>query len=79
MQQKPKICHEKTAIAHALLAPYPPPGTRALPYKMCVGATLAAAPGRTEPSAPTTLFVGADDPVAVPKIFALPYGERLKF
>ena len=23
--------------------------------------------------------VGADDPVAVPKIFALPYGERLKF
>ena len=24
-------------------------------------------------------LVGADDPVAVPKIFALPYGERLKF
>ena len=23
--------------------------------------------------------VGADGPVAVPKIFALPYGERLKF
>ena len=23
--------------------------------------------------------VGADDPVAVPKIFALPYGGRLKF
>ena len=23
--------------------------------------------------------IGADDPVAVPKIFALPYGGRLKF
>ena len=28
---------------------------------------------------PTTNSVGADDPVAVPKIFALPYGGRLKF
>ena len=32
-------------------------------------------------SAPHLLLrsVGADDPVAVPKIFALPYGGRLKF
>ena len=26
MQQKPEICHKKTAIAHALLAPRPQPG-----------------------------------------------------
>ena len=66
MQQKPKICHKKTTTAHALLAPHPRQGTRALPYKMCVGATLAAAPGRTEPSAPTTLFVGADAYIGPP-------------
>ena len=35
--------------------------------------------GRTGSSAPTTLFVGVDDPVAVPKISALPYGGRWKF
>ena len=28
---------------------------------------------------PTTNSVGADDPVAVPKISTLPYGGRLKF
>ena len=36
------------------------------------------------PTSPRPLYylypsVGADGPVAVPKIFALPYGERLKF
>ena len=35
--------------------------------------------GRTESSAPTNPTVGADGPVAVPKISALPYGGRLKF
>ena len=37
---------------------------------------------RRYPAAPGTInnpSVGADDPVAVPKIFALPYGGRLKF
>ena len=29
-----KICHEKTAIAHAPLAPHPRQGTRALPCKV---------------------------------------------
>ena len=37
MQQKPKICHEKTAIAHALLAPHPPPGICRAPCNSFVG------------------------------------------
>ena len=35
--------------------------------------------GRTGASAPTRNSVGGDDPVAVPKISALPYGGRWKF
>ena len=56
------------------LVPHSRQGTRALPYK-----NIVCHPGRTESSAPTKHFVGADDPVAVPKISALPYGGRWKF
>ena len=56
------------------LVPHSRQGTRALPYK-----NIVCHPGRTESSAPTNHFVGADDPVAVPKISALPYGGRWKF
>ena len=40
------------------------------------------AEGRASPvihRTPCNASVGDDDPVAVPKIFALPYGGRLKF
>ena len=54
--------------------PRPRQGTRALPYKVLRYRDWADRVVR-----PYNPFVGADDPVAVPKIFALPYGCRLKF
>ena len=67
-------------------------GTRALPYKALryrAGRTGSSAPtnrsvGVGVPDGPLyrtpcNASVGADDPVAVPKISALPYGGRWKF
>ena len=67
MQQKPKICHEKTAIAHALLAPHPRQGTRALPYKMlgCRAGPMCPAAHRTS----CTPSVGADASVRAPMLY----------
>ena len=55
------------------------PRTHGRAHGPCPTRCCVIGPGRTGSSAPTRNSVGADDPVAVPKISALPYGGRWKF
>ena len=70
------ICHCETSAHAGCGNPHPPSPKAPLPKGPWHGEAVTEgfhAGTFLQPS------VGADDPVAVPKIFALPYGERLKF